>query len=170
MLEEPLEPNPSPGFETEIISEIKDLVATLPTGTVELRISRVPKHPEWPEPYFEIIPDNRNAAPLKGTAVATDLNLTVGHSWREFYGFAKGGTIIRGATWQEELRHIWRAIVAGSLTERLTLDSSGKIIAWDSTLVVDDKAVVFRNGRRRGFLGRGREKEETVTYEPYLQG
>ncbi len=169
-LEDTIQPNPNPGFETEIISEITDLAGALPTGTAELRISRVPGHPEWPEPYFEIIPINPNSAPLRGTAVATDLNLTVGNSWREFYGFSRGGTVIKRASWQEEIRCIWRAIVAGKFTEHLTLDSSGKVIAWDSTLVVSGKEVVFRNGHRRKFFGRGQERVETVTYEPYVRG
>ena len=45
-LEDTIQPNPNPGFETEIISEITDLAGALPTGTAELRISRVPGHPE----------------------------------------------------------------------------------------------------------------------------
>ena len=99
--------------------------------------------------------------------MATDLDLTVGHSWREFYGFARGGTIIPGTTWQEELQWIWEAVVAGRFVERRFLDSRGKVIAWDSKLAVNGKQVVFRNGRREKLFGRAYTTEQTITYDPY---
>jgi hypothetical protein len=160
-------PRPSPGFETEFILELKALVRTLPEGVAQLTVDRVPGHPEWPEPYFEITPKNPKAVSVKGSGVATDLELTVGHSWREFCGFAKGGTIVPGADWREDLRWIWQAVVAGQLIERLTLDAKGEVLSWDSRLALNGREVVFRNGRRRGLFGR-RGRVETLTYEPYI--
>src|SRR2546429_27068 len=160
-------PKPLPGFQTDLIQELEGFVRALPDGVAHLWLGRVPAHPEWPEPYFEIIPNNPKAALLKGAAVGTDLDLTVGHSWREFYGFARGGTVGQGATLQEELRWIWLAVIAGRLTERLSLDSHGKVIGWDSKLVVNGNDLVFRNGRRTERLF-GRENVKTVIYEPYV--
>jgi len=155
-----------PDFQRDLVRQLQTLVGALPEGMAHLTIGRVPDHPEWPEPYFEITPRNPQAAPLKGAAVATDLHLTVANSWREFYGFARGGTIVPGATWQEELRRIWLAVIAGRLTERLVLDSRGEVIGWDSKLVLNGQEVIFRNGRRaERFFGRARLK--TVAYEPY---
>lgn len=155
-----------PDFQTDLIRQLQALVVALPEGVAHLSMGRVPGHPEWPEPYFEIIPRNPRAAPVNGTAVLTDLHLTVGNSWREFYGFARGGTIVRGATWQEELRRIWLSVIAGRLTEQLTLDSHGKVIGWDSKLVLNGKELIFRNGRRAERLF-GAARLKTVTYEPY---
>ncbi len=161
-------PSPSPGFETDLIRELEGLVAALPVDAARLRIGRVPDHPEWPEPYFEVIPKNPNAAPLTGAAVATDLNLAVGKGgWREFYGFARGGTIVPKATWQEELRWIWLAVVGGGFTQRLYLDSRGELIGWMTKLVVNGKEVHFINGRwaKKYF---SKLTEQIVTYEPYV--
>src|SRR5271165_4671345 len=105
---------PIPGFEADLIYEVKCVVAELPAGAAQLRISHVPGHPEWLEPYFEVVPTNPRAAALKGVAVKTDLNLTIGEAaWREFVGFARGGTVVKGATWREEFRRIWLAVVRG---------------------------------------------------------
>ena len=155
-----------PDFQRDLVRQLETLVEALPEGVAHLSVGHVPDHPEWLEPYFEIVPRNPKAAPLKGTAVATDLHLTVGNSWREFYGFARGGTIVPGATWQEELRKIWLAVIAGQLTEQLTLDSQGKVIGWDSKLVLNGREIIFRNGRRAESLF-GPATLKTVTYEPY---
>jgi hypothetical protein len=155
-----------PDFQTDLVRQLEALVGTLPEGVAHLSIGRLPAHPEWPEPYFEIIPRNPQAAPLKGAAVATDLDLTVGNSWREFYGFARGGTVVPGATWQEELQSIWLAVIAGRLTEQLTLDSEDQVIGWDSKLILNGRELLFRNGRRAERLF-ARAKVKTVTYEPY---
>ena len=115
------------------------------------------------------MPTNPKAASFTGAAVARDLLLAVGSGdWREFYGFARGGTIVRGATWQEELRWIWQAVVAGGFTQRLYFDSSGRVIGWLTRLPVRSKEVVIRNGRRERLFGRAYTREEIVTYEPYI--
>lgn len=152
-------------FQTDLVRLLEALVGALPEGVAHLSVGRVPGHPEWPE-AFEIIPRNPQAAPVKGTAVATDLHLTVGNSRREFYGFARGGTIVPGATWQEELRRIWLAVITGRLTEGLTLDSRGEVIGWDSKLVLNGRELIFRNGRRAERLF-GPARLKTVAYEPY---
>jgi len=161
-------PSPRPGFETDVLRVMGALVAALPPGVARMRISRVPGHPEWSEPHFQVTPTNPKAARFDGVAVATDLYLTIGEAWREFCGFARGGTIVRGATWQEEFRWVWQAVIGGGFVERRFLDSRGNVIAWDSKLVVNGKRVVLRNGRREKLFGRAYTREEVVTYEPYI--
>src|ERR1700730_18189894 len=160
-------PCPAPGFQTDLIKELQTLVASLPVGVARLQIGRVPGHPEWPEPYFEVLPAKPNAARVRGVAVATDLDLTIGEAQREFVGFARGGNIIRGASWQDELRWIWQAVVAGGLTQRHYLDSRGRGIGWVAKFAVNGSELVFRNGRRTERLF-GRERGQTITYEPYV--
>jgi hypothetical protein len=160
-------PRPNPGFEADLVHEVEGLVGAMPAGVARLRIGRVPGHPEWPEPYFEVLPTNAKAARFEGIAVATDLYLIIGEAEREFCGFARGGTIIRGATWQQELRWLWQTVLAGGFTERLYLDSRGKVVGCVARFVVNGKEVLFRNGRRAERLF-GRERVTTVTYEPYI--
>jgi hypothetical protein len=156
------------GFESELISKLGQLVAELPNGAARLRISRAPGHPEWAEPYFAVVPTNPRAAPFKGILVARDLNLTIGvASFREFAGFARGGTIVKGASWQEEFLWIWQAVVSGGFTEKLYRNSKGKVIGWATKLSVNGRGVVIRNGRRSEGLFRS-EKIEQIKYEPYF--
>jgi hypothetical protein len=156
-----------PGFEADFIRELDHLVANLPENVAQLRLSRVPGHPDWPEPFFEVIPTNPRAARIEGTLVIKDLSLTIEEARREFIGFARGGRIWRGASWQEELRWIWQVTVAGGFTQRHYLDSSGKVIGCAAKLTANGKELVFRNGRRAERL-LGRSRLRTVTYEPYL--
>src|SRR5215813_6095299 len=86
-----------PDFRSELIRLLEALVGALPEGVAHLSVGCVPDYPAWVEPYFEIISRNPRAAPVQGTPLATDLHVTVGNSWREFYGFARGGTIVPGA-------------------------------------------------------------------------
>jgi hypothetical protein len=157
-----------PGFEADLIRELGRLVADLPAGTARLRVGRVPDHPEWLEPYFEVVPTNPSAAPFKGVVVRTDLNLTIGAAtWREFIGFARGGTIVHGSTWQEEFCRIWLAVVRGGFTEHIYRDSEGKAIGWATKLSMDGSELVIRNGRKAKRLF-GRERVESITYDPYF--
>jgi hypothetical protein len=159
---------PLPGFETDLMRELRCLVADLPVDAARLRVTHVPGHPECLEPYFEVIPTNPRAAAFKGVAVKTDLNLTIGAAaWREFVGFARGGTVVKGATWQEEFRWIWLAVVKGGFTEHIYRDSAGKAIGWATKLSVNGTDLIIRNGRRTEKLF-GREKLESITYEPYV--
>ena len=133
------------------------------------RSCRVPGHPEWLEPYFEVIPTNPRAARLNGVAVKTDLDLTIGEAARrEFVGFARGGTVVKGSTWQEEFRWVWLAVVRGGFTEHIYRNSAGKAIGRATQLSVNGKDVVIRNGRRAERLF-GREKAEKITYEAYVE-
>jgi hypothetical protein len=159
-------PRPALGFETLFIQHLENLFAELPNGKATLSISRVPGHPEWPEPYFEIVPKNLAAARFAGSVVSTDLDLTIGDAAREFVGFARGGTILKGLSWQDELRHIWQAVTAGGFTQRHYLDSAGKVIGWSTKLIVYNRELIFRNGRRKERLF-ARENVRLVTYEPY---
>jgi hypothetical protein len=161
-------PYPLPGFEADLIRELELFVADLPAGTARLRISRIPGHPELLEPYFEVIPSNPRAAPFKGIVVKTDLDLTIGEVARhEFIGFARGGTVVRGSTWQEEFRRIWLAVIRGGFTEHIYRDSGGKAIGWATKLEVDGKDLTIRNGRRAERLF-GRKSVVRITYEPYV--
>jgi len=162
-------PCPNAGFEAGVIQEVERLVSELPPGTANLRISRIPDHPEWPEPYFAVIPTNSRAARFEGFVVADDLTLTVGEAVREFIGFARGGTLFRGACWQQELHWIWKAVESGGFTQRHYLDTHGKIIGWTTKLPVNGREIVFRNGRRAERLF-AREIVRTVTYAPYSSG
>jgi hypothetical protein len=162
-------PSPLPGFESEFMQELQTLAADLPVGVARLVISRVPGHPDWPEPYFELVPTNPKAARLSGCAVVTDLDLTVGEAaWREFVGFAEGGTVVNGATWQQELRWIWLAIVTGGFTEHVYRDSLGRAIGSTTILDVNKNELLIRNGRRAEKLF-GRENVASITYEPYIR-
>ncbi len=162
-------PYPLPGFEADLIRQVGFLVAALPPNTARMTVSRVPGHPEWAEPYFVVTPTSPKAARFRGVAVMEDLNLTIGDvSWREFPGFAQGGTLVRGATWQEELSWIWQAVTEGGFTEHVYRDSKGKAIGWATKLIVNGKDLVIRNGRKseRPF---GRTNVGRITYEPYIR-
>jgi hypothetical protein len=162
-------PCPVPGFEAEVISELETLVRGLPDGVAKLRVTRVPAHPEWPNPCFEVTPTNLRAARFSGAVIKTDLHLTLGTAaWREFYGFARGGTVKRGASWQDEFRWIWHAVIAGGFTEDIYRNAQKKVIGWKGILKVNGTEIVFRNGRGRRLLPFGRRPiKETIAYEPY---
>jgi len=159
---------PSPGFEADVIRELEGLVRALPAGTASMVVSRLRADAKCLEPEFEVTPRNPKAARVGGYAVATDLYLTIGEAEREFVGFARGGNIARGVPWQEELRWIWQAVIAGGFTQRHYLDSGGKVIAWHSKLVVNGKDLIIRNGRREKLFGRAYTSIRDVTYEAYF--
>jgi len=160
-------PAPKEGFESDSIREVQALVAALASGVARLRVSRISGHPEWPQPEFEVLPVNPRAARFGGYAVETDLYLTIGEADREFVGFASGGNIVSGAKWQDELRWIWQAVIAGGFTQRHYLDARGEVIAWYMKLPVAGKDLLFRNGRRERVFGRAYTRLEDVTYEAY---
>jgi hypothetical protein len=157
-------PSPRPGFESDLLREVEGLVTSLPKGVARLRVSRIAGHPHCKEPDFDVRPANPKAARFGGYAIGTDLYLNIGEAGREFIGFARGSNIVSGATWQEELRWIWQAVIAGGFTQRHYLDARGKVIAWAARLMVNGKDVVFRNGRRESYLGeRIRERKSSRT-------
>jgi hypothetical protein len=160
-------PIPEAGFEAELLTQIGTLVASLPEGVARLFVGRVPKHPEWPNPYFEVRPTKPTAARFGGVAAQDDLYLTVGEAEREFCGFARGANIVKGAMWTDELRWIWDAVIAGGFTQRHYLDSDGRVIGWMTKFKVNGADVVFRNGRRAQKLFRQR-RVRLVTYESYF--
>ena len=93
------QPNPRPGFETELIHVLKGVVDELPADTASLTIGRIPGHAEYTEPYFEVVPTNPQAARFNGHAVITDRYLTIGKAGGcEFCGFSQGGQVVGGAT------------------------------------------------------------------------
>jgi hypothetical protein len=159
-------PIPRSGFETEVIQELEALVAELSPGIATFRLSRVPLHPDWTEPFFEIIPANPRSASLSGVAIHGDLSLTIGEVEREFIAFHKGGNIIRGASWRDELRWIWQAVVVGGFSQRQSLGAKGNVLGGASVLAVNGKEFVYRGGRRAETLF-GKRRYRTVIYEPY---
>jgi hypothetical protein len=157
-----------PGFEASLIAELEGLIADLPTNTANLRIGRVPGHPELAEPYFEVTPTNPRAACFKGIVVATDLNITIGQSsFRELIGFARGGTLIEGATWQEEFRWLWYAVTKGGFTEHIYRRSDGKAIGWSTVITINGKDLIIRNGRGVARLFT-RKREDSIVYDSYI--
>jgi hypothetical protein len=160
-------PAPKPGFESELIQELTTLFSQLATGTATLHVGRSPMHPEWPEPFFTVVPANPKAARLSGAAVVTDLNLTIAEVECELIGFAQGGTPVAGATWQEELRWIWDAVVKGGFLQRQSVDAKGKVIGGASRILINGKEWHFRGGRKAEKLF-GKPKYRTVLYEPYV--
>ncbi len=162
-------PEPRPGFEADVIREMTELFAALPHGTASLRVGRVPNHPDWREPCFDVIPANPRAARFRGIAVVDDLTLVIGESEREFVAFGRGGTVVRGASWAQEFECIWRAVVAGGFSEHRYLNSSGTVIGWGMRLGINGGELILRNGRRSEHLF-GRAMPVKVAYEPYVLG
>lgn len=159
-------PSPRPGFETEILAELERLFSVLPSGAATLYVGRIPGHPEWPEPYFRVIPANSRAARFEGFAVVNDLTLVIGNAEREFVDFASGGSMVRGTRWQDEFRWIWDRVIAGGFSQYHYLDSHGNVIGWSANFAVNGHELIFRNGRRRERFFR-RTRVRQVTYEPY---
>jgi hypothetical protein len=160
-------PSPVPGLETKIIALLQQLFKQLPTGAAELLLSRVPGHPEWPNPYFEVRPRNARAARFSGVIIETDLDLTIGKfATREFPGFARGGTLVKGLTAEEEFQSIWRTVTAGGFAEQVYYDRHGKVAKTTATILVENIALTFGYGG--GFMSNLiKRKKETVLYEPY---
>src|SRR5258707_8063671 len=154
-------PSPVPGLETEIIALLQQLSKQLPTGAAKLLLSRVPGHPEWPNPYFEVRPRNLRAAPFSGVIVETDLNLTIGKfAAREFPGFARGATIVKGLTAEEEFRSIWRAVTTGGFTEEVYYDRRGTVTKARAKILVENIELTFGYGG--GFISNlVKRKKET---------
>jgi hypothetical protein len=94
-----------------------------------------------------------------------DLSLTIGEVEREFVAFHKGGTIVRKATWRDELRWIWQAVIAG-FSQRQSLGSDGNVLGGTSVLSVNGKEFIYRGGRSSETLF-GKRRYRTVIYEPY---
>ena len=161
-------PCPSPGYQTEIVHEMTRLVSSLPPGVASLKVSRVPDHPEWPEPRFVVIPTNPRAARIEGVAVADDLDLVVGQCQREIFGFGKGGKIGPGCPWTEELRWIWDAVIVGGFVERRYLNSHGQVVGCATRLIVNGQGLVLQSGRRAESLFEKSVVQE-FRYEPYFQ-
>jgi hypothetical protein len=160
-------PDPRPGFETEVLQLVAILIADLPPGTAELHVSRVPGHPEWPRPYFEVLPTNPRSAAIRGIASSGDLYLTIGEVEREFVGFDTGENIASGATWQEELRAIWNVVTQGGFPQRQSLGVDGEVLGGASRFLIDGREWDFRGGKRAKTLF-SKPRYKTVVYEPYL--
>jgi hypothetical protein len=157
-------PSPAPGLEKNITASVQDLFAELTPGAAQLKIERVPGHPEWPNPYFEVRPANPKAASIRGAIIESDLDLTIGQrASREFIGFARGGTILQGHGPKEEFRSIWQAVISGDFEERLYY-RGGKISAAKAILRVANAEVIFAYA---GVLSTLMAKKETVRYEAY---
>lgn len=161
-------PSPRTRFEAEVIRELETHVGALPSGTASLRVGRLKASPGLLEPEFDITPANPRAASVGGYAVADDLELVIGHAEQEFFRFARGGNIVRGASWQDELRWIWEVVVAGGFTQRHYFNKYGKLVGGYSKICVKGTEVVFSASRPQRLLGRAYASVKDVIYEPYF--
>lgn len=159
-------PKPQLEFEGDILKLLEQKVAELPLGIATFYVSTVPDHPEWPRPYFEIIPENPRSASISGIAALGDLYLTIGNVEREFVGFQRGSNIVKGATWQEEISWILEAVVRGGFSQRQSLDSKERVIGGASKIMINGREWLFRGGTRFEKLF-SKPKYRTVVYEPY---
>lgn len=96
------------------------------------------------------------------------MDLTIGEAARrEFFGFARNGTVVKKLRWQEEFRGIWLAVVNGNFTEHIYRDSKGRAIGSRTKLTVGDKELIIRNGPKTEGIIR-RPNVDIITYEPYF--
>lgn len=160
-------PVPASRLEITIVRLLREWFLELPPGVAQLRIGRVPGHAEWPNPYFELTPSDQRAARFRGTVVESDLSLTVGQrASREFNGFARGGTILKGRSPEEEFRSIWDAIIAGGFTEKLRYRGE-KLVRSRTTIRVLDIELEFGYSEwvlLNIFL---KSERRAILYEPY---
>ncbi len=154
-------------FVVDVLHEIQALVRTIPEGAARVGTSRIESSLELSGSNFWVTPTRQGAAQFGGYALAKDLTLTIGEAHREFVGFARGRNIAPAADWREELRWIWEAVIAGGLTQRHYLDSTGRVIGWATRFKVNGREMVFRNGRRAEKLF-GQQRVRVVTYESYF--
>ena len=158
---------PSPAFnEARVLEELQRLVGNLPIGSASL--CALPENPEWSCRYYEVKPSNDKAARLIVGVVLDDMHLTIGEVERELIGFGRGGTPISGASWREEFRWIWDAVVNGGFLQRQTLDSKGRVIGGASRISVNGRDWDFRGGKRAETLF-SRPRYRTVAYQPWSQ-
>lgn len=156
--------NTKSSFEVEVVEQLQLLIAALPAGSASLRV--LPESPEWSCRYFEVIPANDRAAKLTTGVVLDDLHLAIGEVEREFIGFRRGGTIVPGWTWLDDLRWIWRVVIAGGFSQQQYLDREGNVIGGASILRLEGITYDFRGGRVAETLF-GERNCRTVSYEPY---
>ena len=160
-------PAPVPGLETAILRVVQESFLELPKGVAQLKVGRVPGHADWPNPYFELTPGNPNAATFRGTVVESDLNLTVGQrATREFVGFARGGTILRGRSPEEEFRSIWDAVIAGGFTEELRYWRQ-RILASRAKIRLSDIELEFGYAEWAVLHFLLKCEKRAILYEPY---
>jgi hypothetical protein len=156
-------------LEKEIMASLEALTHSIPPGTAEITVSRVPGHEEWHNPYFEIVPTNPLAARICGWAANEDLDITLGEAGhREFIGFGRGGTVVRGARPRQEFEAICRAVMKGGFTERLAFTSRGKLLYSEATINVEGELVAFGISPWLGIRWRSHTSRDR-TYEGYVR-
>ena len=152
-------------FWPSFLREVQVLGNDLLTGIARLEARR---KDTMGAPGFSVFPSNENAAPFSGYLEAYDLILEVGRFARyEIYGFGKGGKVVARMSWQEELRAIWQAIMAGGFRGHLVCDSDGNVVSSKVRISVHGRDMVLSYGGRLISRFRGRN-EKTITYESYL--
>jgi hypothetical protein len=140
----PMQPLPISQFEKEFVTSVMAIAAALPPGTADISVSRVPGHEEWDVPYFELTPTNPFAATISGWAAKNDLNMSIGEAaHREFVGFGRGGTVLKGQKARQEFEAMCSAVIKGGFTEHLAFNSKGKLLYSEAFLNVQDTIIEF---------------------------
>jgi hypothetical protein len=158
--------SPEPGGCDEVVVVVMQrFLRDLPAGSARLQTGIV----NWNGSYrsFAITPANPHAAQFSGAAVGDTLYLTVGEAaCLEIR--ASGGSLIPGAALEEELRALWRAIVAGGFKEELCYNRAGKLIHSRARMRIAGKTVTlgYRPPFPRIEFPGGRRID--IQYQPYI--
>lgn len=154
-----------PGFESEFLERIRELVDSLPKGTAELYIGHPPSHPKS-LPYFRITPTNPRSAKIQGfVCEGQGIDFTIGEATGG-EGFVSRKKTARGTAHVEGFLRICHSVFTSNFSEVITLNSRGHRIHSEITLDVDGREIRLHSG---WFLWRLFPKKTTKTfsYEPY---
>jgi len=142
-----LEPSILPGFESRILEFLSSLITKMPAGAAELKISRVPGQPDWPEPYFEVRPTKPNAGPFSGIIRDGDgIDLTVGARGTRELRY-EGGNFVNGLSCEEEFAEICRVVTIEGFVEEVVHDEHGGLVYAEATVLAFGKEITFGSGR-----------------------
>jgi hypothetical protein len=156
-----------PGFETEFLERIRELVGSLPKGSAELYVGRHPSNPKS-LPYFRVTPTNSLAAEIEGYVCE-------GQGIDFKIGCATGGEVFvsskrtaRDRVRVEEFLEICRTVFASGLTETIVLNSSGARVHSEITLELKGRKIRLHSG---WFLWRlfPNKTVKHLSYEPYYR-
>jgi hypothetical protein len=160
-------PNPLPGLEASIVNLLQELVRGTLAGKAELLISRMPGHPEWTEPYFELRPSNPRSARIAGIVVNGDgIDMTIG-SAAVLDLRAEGSSLSKDLPCEEEFRLICNAVIRGGFTEVLYMNSRGETVYSEGKLCINGVEKLVADHGRWFWLPFIRRLKRIVNYDPY---
>jgi hypothetical protein len=154
-----------PGFETEFLKRIRELVDSLPKGTAELYVGHHPSNPKS-LPYFCITPTNPRAAKIRGfVCEGQGIDFTIGEATGGEVFVSRKNTA-RGTAHVEGFLQLCHAVITANFAEVITLDSRGHKIHSEITLHIDGRRIYLHSG---WFLWRlfPNKTTKTFSYEPY---